>query len=103
MEVEKDYNPETFVCRKCGGKDFLLAENDYEKVIICNTDGCCECYLLEQKKERPPKNVPHCPTCGSTNIQKIGTLERGTSVVMIGLFSKKINKSFKCGNCGYTW
>lgn len=48
-------------------------------------------------------NRPKCPTCGSTNILKIGTGERVTSVVMFGLFSKKINKSFKCKNCGYTW
>lgn len=48
-------------------------------------------------------NIPKCPTCQSTNIQKIGGLERGVSVAAWGLFSKKINKSFKCKNCGYTW
>lgn len=48
-------------------------------------------------------NVPKCPTCGSTNVQKITGLERGISVATLGLFSKKINKSFKCNNCGYTW
>lgn len=48
-------------------------------------------------------NIPKCPTCGSTNIRTIGELERGVSVLSAGLFSKKINKSFKCNNCGYTW
>lgn len=48
-------------------------------------------------------NVLKCPTCSSTNIQKIGTGERVASVAMLGIFSKKINKSFKCKNCGYTW
>ena len=48
-------------------------------------------------------NKPKCPTCASTNVQKISTGERVTSVAMLGLFSKKINKSFKCKNCGYTW
>lgn len=46
---------------------------------------------------------PKCPTCGSTNIRKISTGERMVSVGMLGLFSKKINKSFKCNSCGYTW
>ena len=46
---------------------------------------------------------PKCPTCGSTNIRKISTGERMVSVGILGLFSKKINKSFKCGSCGYTW
>lgn len=44
-----------------------------------------------------------CPTCGSSNVQKIGTLERTTSVVGMGIASKKINKTFKCNKCGYTW
>ena len=48
-------------------------------------------------------NKPKCPTCNSTNVEKIGTGERVASVVMFGIFSKKINKSFKCKNCGYTW
>lgn len=48
-------------------------------------------------------NIPKCPTCGSTNIEEIGGLERVASVVVWGLSSKKINKTFKCKNCGYTW
>ena len=46
---------------------------------------------------------PKCPTCGSTNIRKISTGEPMVSVGILGLFSKKINKSFKCNSCGYTW
>lgn len=30
-------------------------------------------------------------------------VERGASIATFGIFSKKINKTFKCGNCGYTW
>ena len=47
--------------------------------------------------------VPKCPTCHSTNIQKMGGIERGASIYAFGIFSKKINKTFKCQNCGYTW
>ena len=47
--------------------------------------------------------VPKCPTCQSTNIRKMGGVERGISIYAFGLFSKKINKTFKCQNCGYTW
>lgn len=46
---------------------------------------------------------PKCPTCGSTNVSPIGGLERGVSVGILGIFSKKINKSFKCSHCGMTW
>lgn len=48
-------------------------------------------------------NVPHCPTCNSTNVTRMSGLERAASVAVLGLFSKKINKSFKCNSCGYTW
>lgn len=44
-----------------------------------------------------------CPTCGSTNTRKMGSIERGASILTFGIFSKKINKTFKCQNCGYTW
>ena len=47
--------------------------------------------------------VPKCPTCQSTNIRKMGGIERGASIYAFGIFSKKINKTFKCQNCGYTW
>ncbi len=56
--------------------------------------------LQTQQKEN---NTPKCPTCSSTNIEKIGGLERAGSVYMFGIFSKKINKSFKCNNCGMTF
>ena len=48
-------------------------------------------------------NKPKCPTCGSTNIKKIGGIERGASIAAFGIFRKKINKTLKCNNCGYTW
>ncbi len=56
---------------------------------------------VEQKQEN--NNIPKCPTCQSTNIRKMGGVERGASIWAFGLFSKKINKTFKCNSCGYTW
>ena len=48
-------------------------------------------------------NVPKCPTCGSTNIKRISATERATSILGLGIFSKKINKTYKCLNCNHTW
>lgn len=58
---------------------------------------------LKVRNERIQASIPKCPTCQSTNIQKISPTERVGSIAMWGIFSKKINKSFKCKNCGYTW
>ena len=49
------------------------------------------------------KNMPKCPTCGSLNVRHISGGKRVASVGFFGIFSKKINKTFKCENCGYTW
>lgn len=58
--------------------------------------------VMQQTKEAE-SSKPKCPHCGSTNIASISGTERAGSILMWGLFSKKINKSFKCKNCGYTW
>lgn len=60
---------------------------------------------LEQQKSNKIQNdnTPRCPHCKSTNIKPISTLNRGASIAMLGVFSKKINKSFECLNCKYTW
>ena len=64
-------------------------------------DAMCEHNV--KSREVRESNLPKCPHCNSTNISKIGTAERVGSIAMLGIFSKKINKSFKCKSCGYTW
>lgn len=41
-----------------------------------------------------------CSYCGSTNVKKIGLLNRAISTELWGLGSKKIGKQFHCNNCG---
>lgn len=54
-----------------------------------------------ENKEQP--NIPKCPTCGSTNIEKISGTAKVAGAVAFGLFSKTARSQFKCGNCGYKW
>ena len=60
---------------------------------------------LQQQESSKIQNdtTPRCPHCHSTNIKSISGLNRGTSIAMWGIFSKKINKSFECLDCKYTW
>lgn len=62
-------------------------------------------YHIEQESSKPKEedNRPKCPNCHSTNIKAITGTERAMSIIGLGIFSKKINKSFKCLNCKYTW
>lgn len=41
-----------------------------------------------------------CTYCGSTNVKKIGYINRGLSTYLWGLASKKITKQWHCNNCG---
>lgn len=49
------------------------------------------------------RNIPKCPTCGSTNIKKISGTKRWLSAGLFGLASSNIGKSMYCQNCGYKW
>lgn len=51
--------------------------------------------ILEEKSR-----MPKCTYCGSTNIRKIGLLNRAISTELWGLGSKKIGKQFHCNHCG---
>lgn len=48
-------------------------------------------------------NVAKCPTCGSTNIEKISATSKAVGAVAFGLFSKTAKSQFKCKNCRYKW
>ena len=51
-----------------------------------------------QQKYLAEHNI-HCPYCNSTNVTKIGTVNRAVSVGTFGLASKKIGKQWHCNNC----
>ncbi len=96
-------------------KDFLLAMIELRKKDVIEFETKMQPvrqYMMQRKKDYEAQvdrdlaaigSTPKCPTCGSSNVHKINGLERGASVMMLGLFSKKINKSYKCNNCNYTW
>lgn len=46
---------------------------------------------------------PHCPTCNSTDVQKISTAKRVVSTELLGLASSTIGKTMECKKCGYKW
>ena len=50
-----------------------------------------------------PKNTPKCPTCGSTNIEKISTTKKAVGFVAVGIFSSNFGKTMNCKPCGYKW
>lgn len=47
--------------------------------------------------------TPKCPTCQSTNIQRISTTSKMFDIMLVGHFSRAARSQFKCNNCGYMW
>ena len=57
----------------------------------------------QRDAQRRSANRPTCPTCGSTNVEKISTAAKVGGAAMFGLLSKTARSQFKCKNCGYKW
>ncbi len=59
--------------------------------------------LQEQTQVQPQFGVPHCPTCGSTNVEKISLGSKAVGGYMFGLFSSNIRRTYRCNDCKYKW
>lgn len=98
FEVDKPFST---ICPKCN------KEMKYESTYDCDTE------LAEKRKNQPPNIIVKdgsrfrplikCPTCSSTKVKSISSTDRVLSTSFFGLASNKINKSFECKTCGYTW
>ena len=56
-----------------------------------------------QEHQEKQQNIPKCPTCGSTNIEKISTTKKAVGFVAVGIFSSNFGKTMHCKQCGYKW
>lgn len=56
-----------------------------------------------EKYKLRKESLIKCPTCGSTNTQKISTTSKVVGAATFGLFSKTARSQFKCNHCGYKW
>lgn len=54
----------------------------------------------EQTKQSTPPPTIECPYCHSTDTQKISGMSRAGSIVVWGIFSKKLGKQWHCNKCG---
>ena len=62
--------------------------------------------MAAQSQAYAAKNAakhPKCPVCGSTNTERISTLNRTVSIATLGLASSKIGKQYQCKNCKHKW
>ncbi len=82
--------------------DLYLFEHKDEIIKAKNDDMNAKMAIGKAYREEQSR-VPKCPSCGSTNISKIGVISRMASIRLFGLASDKIGKTHKCNKCGTTW
>ena len=58
---------------------------------------------IEKERIEKQQNTPKCPTCGSTNIERISTTKKAVGFVAVGIFSSNFGKTMHCKQCGYKW
>ena len=84
-------------------KSFLEAMSNLYDTDIIEYNSKLAQFKSAIEQEKQNSNIPKCPTCGSTKLSKVSAMSKTGSVIMWGLFSQKIKKTWHCGNCGYEW
>lgn len=98
---KKDVVADNYICIICGNKlnepeEVKNREKIENKTISKNSQP-----VLVRPKARP--NIPKCPTCGSTNIEKISTGSKVVGAAMLGILSSDVRNTMHCKNCGAKW
>lgn len=100
---EKENQISNEQCPLCSAKKpHIITDNIKE---VCSVCGYVfnENYVKKHKDLLPEKNLPTCPTCGSTNIEKISAAKKVSGSLLFGIFSSDIRNSMHCKDCGYKW
>jgi len=76
-------------CTKCG-----IRLNDYNgnKCMICGG-----------KLATALPDTIECPTCHSTNINRVSNTRRSLNAFAFGITNPTARAQFECKNCGYKW
>lgn len=78
-------------CKECG------------KEVSTSAISCPHCgYPISGQDTQV--NIVKCPTCGSTDIEKISGMNKVASFWLVGPFAlKKMLSTFNCKKCGCKW
>lgn len=88
-------------CSKCGA----MYPADDEACPSCGKSGgkIMKEHHSTTPTDEKPTPIIKCPTCGSTDVERISAMTKAVNIWAFGLFGNKRNKQFKCKSCRYMW
>lgn len=90
-------------CKKCGA---VYPASD-EVCPSCGKDAftIMKDTSATMKDSSAPRNeyTAKCPTCGSTDVERISATAKVVNIGLFGIFGNKRKKQFKCKSCRYMW
>lgn len=107
-DFSEDDVRDVYLCPKCNKPMWYFSSYEVDE-ITDKTIGDAWYDASREIKSPAPFSVKQknptitCPYCKSTNTKPISGTERAVSILGLGIFSKKINKSCKCLDCKCTW
>lgn len=96
------------ICPNCKCKysdsEFYCIKDNYRLHKYTEEQARIDQSIDKEKQElQKLNNIPKCPICQSTNIQKISSINRAVHGLAFGLFSKTARSQWVCNNCGNKW
>ena len=109
-EEKEDWLKYPMPAQDISGMDSDLVKKNQNEATAYDTKIKAEIQEKLDKERRKaeeeaakPVYTPKCPTCGSPDLEKIGTASKVLDVAFWGFASGKVKKTFHCNNCGYEW
>lgn len=90
------------VVKKSPNLDLYLFEHK-DEIIQAKNDDMKAKMAIGRAALNEQANVPKCPTCGSTKVEKISITKKAFGGAMFGLFSSDIRNTMHCKHCGAKW
>lgn len=90
-------------CEKVAEKYVILKEGVEVTCDQCGSTQPEEARYLPLEPQTVNIPVPKCPTCGSSNVEKISTAKKAVGFAAVGVFSSNFGKTMHCKQCGYKW
>lgn len=79
----------------------LPDELEIENIITSNQLPSTQHQEVHPNFPMEKKCRPHCPVCGSAEVERLGAGTRAAAGFLFGLFSSTARSQFHCKSCGY--